>query len=251
MQLAAAVSDLERESQAYLSQPDYVAARHRAETLRSGFAAYRKHGDELVQSADSRKEPLKEFWSRFEALDARTKASLAGSWKIFGRVIARKSLVDLNTSLDAIRRGFASLPITEGYDQGALNDVTENETGLAATLRKRLVTRSQGEAWVLQMRANLAQIGTLQETLIRIDSRRRDLLQQHKSRAPTTGARGLDEAALGDGGAACCRRPSLDEQGQRDLNRWMRCLCTWARRLLRAAQAGRSTDARPGAPRSR
>ena len=178
MQLATAVKDLERETQAYLSQPDYVAAHHRAATLRSGVAAYRTHGDELVRSADSRKDVLKEFWSRFEALDARTKASLAGSWKIFGRVIARKSLVDLNTSLDAIRRSFASLPITDGYDQDALSEVTENETGLAATLARNepALMRSQGETWVMQMRADLAQIEGLQETLIRIDTRRRDLL---------------------------------------------------------------------------
>ena len=178
MQLAAAVKDLERETQAYLSQPGYVAAHHRAATLRSGIEAYRNHGDELVRSADGRKDALKEFWSRFEALDARTKASLAGSWKIFGRVIARKSLVDLNTSLDSIRRSFASLSVTDGYDQDSLSEVTENESGLTATLQKNepALMRSQGETWIVQMRADLAHIEGLQETLIRIDARRRDLL---------------------------------------------------------------------------
>jgi diguanylate cyclase (GGDEF)-like protein len=177
-QLATAVRDLERETQAYVLQPDYVAAHPRAETLRPGLAAYRKHGDELVRSADSRKSVLKEFWSRFDALDARTKASLARSWKIFGRVIARKSLVDLNTSLDAIRRGFASLPITDAYDQAALSVVIESETALTATLQRNelALTHSQGETWVMQMRADLVQIGALQESLIHIDTRRRALL---------------------------------------------------------------------------
>ena len=78
MQLATAVKDLERETQAYLSQPDYVAAHRRTESLRSALAAYRLHGDELVSSADSQKYVLKEFWNRFDALDGRTKASLAG-----------------------------------------------------------------------------------------------------------------------------------------------------------------------------
>jgi diguanylate cyclase (GGDEF)-like protein len=174
-QLATAVRDLERETQAYVFQADYVAARHRLETLRARLAAYRSHGDELVRTADSRKDVLKEFWNRFEALDARTKASLARSWKIFGRVIARKSLVDLNTSLDAIRRSFASLPTTEAYDQGALDGVTVIETALAATLQtnKLALMHSQGETWVMQMRADVAQISALQESLILMDTQRR------------------------------------------------------------------------------
>ena len=68
-QFAAAVRDFERESQAYLSQPNYDAAQHRAEMLRTGLAAYRTHGDDLVGSADRRKYVLKEFWNRFDALD--------------------------------------------------------------------------------------------------------------------------------------------------------------------------------------
>jgi diguanylate cyclase (GGDEF)-like protein len=187
MQLAAAVRDLERESQAYLSQPDYVAAHHRAEKLRSGLAAYRTLGDVLVRSADSRKYVLKEFWNRFDAIDGRTKASLAGSWKIFGRVIARKSLVDLNTSLDAIRRSFASLPITDAYDQGALDGITESETALSGTLQRNeaALTHSQGEAWVMQMRADVAQIDTLQKSLILIDTRRRALLSSFTQESRT------------------------------------------------------------------
>jgi diguanylate cyclase (GGDEF)-like protein len=174
-QLATAVKDLERETQAYVFQPDYVGARHRLETLRARLAAYRSHGDELVRTADSRQDVLKEFRNRFEALDARTKASLARSWKIFGRVIARKSLVDLNTSLDAIRRSFASLPTTDAYDQGALDAVTVSETALTATLEtnKLALMHSQGETWVMQMRADVAQISTLQESLIQLDTQRR------------------------------------------------------------------------------
>jgi diguanylate cyclase (GGDEF)-like protein len=178
MQFAAAVGDLERESQAYLSQPDYAAAHRRTESLRSGLAAYRLHGDELVSSADSQKYVLKEFWNRFDALDERTKASLAGSWKIFGRVIARKSLVDLNTSLDAIRRSFASPPVTDDYDRGALDGITQSETALAGILQRNeaALMHSQGETWVKQMRADVAQIDALQKSLILIDTRRRALL---------------------------------------------------------------------------
>jgi hypothetical protein len=174
-QLAAAARDLERETHTYVSQPSYVAAAYRLDNLRARLMAYRSHGDGLVRTADRRQNVLKEFWDRFEALDARTKASLARSWKIFGRVIARKFLVDLNSSLDEIRRGFARLPITGAYDQGVLDAVTVSETTLTATLQKneRALMHSQGEAWVMQMRADVAQISALQESLILMDTQRR------------------------------------------------------------------------------
>ena len=174
-QLATAVTDLEREAQAYVSRPAYGTAGHRLETLHGRLVTYRSHGNELLRAADTRQNDLKEFWDRFEALDARTKASLSRSWKIFGRVIARKSLVDLNSSLDEIRRGFASLPTTGAYDQGALDAVTVSETALTAALErnKLALVRSQGEAWVMQARADLAQLSAQQESLIRLDTQRR------------------------------------------------------------------------------
>ena len=111
-ELAAAVRELERETQLYTSSALQDTSGSR-EKLLSRFAAFRAQKDELVRAADGRRSALKEFWDRFDGLDARTKASLAGSWKIFGRVVARKTLVDVNSSLDEIRREFASLPASE------------------------------------------------------------------------------------------------------------------------------------------
>jgi diguanylate cyclase (GGDEF)-like protein len=175
VRLASAVRELERETQAYVSQPNYAAAAPHLEKLHQRLVEYRSRGDELIRAADSRQNVLKEFWDRFDALDARTKASLAGSWKIFGRVIARKSLVDLNTSLDDIRRGFASLPTTDLYDQGALDAVKLSERALTVSLQtnETALTSSQGEAWVEQTRADLARINALQESLILQDAQRR------------------------------------------------------------------------------
>ncbi len=129
-----------------------------------------------MRAADARRSVLKEFWDRFDALDARTKASLAGSWKIFGRVVARKTLVDLNSSLDEIRREFARLPAAGLYDHDALDPVTASETALAASLEtnEAALTRSQGAAWVKQSRADVAQLQVLQDRLVIMDAKRRD-----------------------------------------------------------------------------
>ena len=105
-ELTTAGRELEREMDLYASAsiPGTSDAR---EKLPPRFAEFRARGNDLVRAADARRSVLQEFWDRFDALDARTKAALARSWKIFGRVVARKTLVDLNSSLDEIRREFA------------------------------------------------------------------------------------------------------------------------------------------------
>jgi diguanylate cyclase (GGDEF)-like protein len=177
-QLAIAAKELERETQAFVSQPDKMAA-HRLEQLRTRLAEYRAHGDELLRAADDRQRIIKEFWDCFEALDRRTKASLTHSWKIFGRVIARQSLVDVNSSLDDIRRGFAGLPATAAYDNGASDAITASEAALTASLmsNEAALKRSQGEQWFTQMRTDAQQISALQESLIQTDSQHRALLK--------------------------------------------------------------------------
>lgn len=174
-ELANAARELEREAQVHAaaSLPGTVDSR---EKLLPRFAEFRAWADDLVRMADARHSVLKEFWERFDALDTRTKASLAGSWKIFGRVVARKTLVDLNSNLDEIRREFAKLPAAGLNDHDALRQVTTSETTLAAGLEmnEAALTRSQGDAWVKQSRADVAQLRTLQDRLIVLDGKRRD-----------------------------------------------------------------------------
>jgi diguanylate cyclase (GGDEF)-like protein len=173
-----ALRTLQRETAAFDSEAVGVVAPRRLQKLHSRLAAYRANGEELGRNADTRQELLDKFSESLEALDTRTKDSLDRAWKIFGRVIARKSLIDLNAILDDIRRKFASLPSTEDYDRGALDAVTGSEAAFAATLQKSAkdLAQSQGEPWVAQMRADLAQLSTLQISLIQMDTQRRGSL---------------------------------------------------------------------------
>ena len=174
-ELAAAAQELERETRFYTSAAPPDASDSR-EKLLARFVAFRALKDELVRAADGRRSVLKEFWERFDALDARTKASLAGSWKIFGRVVARKTLVDLNSSLDEIRREFSGVAPSGLYDHDALGPVIASETALAANLEKNqaALIRSQGDTWVKQTRTDVAELSALQDRLILMDAKRHD-----------------------------------------------------------------------------
>ena len=174
-ELATAGRELQREMGLYAAA-SLPGTSQSADKLLPRIAEFRAWGDDLVRTADGRRSVLKEFWERFDALDARTKASLAGSWKIFGRVVARKTLVDLNSSLDEIRREFARLPAAGLYDHDALGPVTTSEAALAVSLQtnEAALTRSQGDAWVKQSRADVEQLGALQDRLVIMDSKRHD-----------------------------------------------------------------------------
>ena len=220
-ELAGANRDLELETLAYVSQSVGEAANQHRQMLREHLEVYRLHGAELVRGADSRQKVLKEFWDCFDALDARTKTALAQSWKIFSRVIAQKSLVDLNSSLDEIRRDFASLPAMSLYDGGVLDGVASSERALTENLRTgdAALRHSQGENWVDQTHSDVARISTLQESLIRADTQRRALesnfAKESKDLVLLTGAAGPPPMAHDGDAAAAAPGTRAGSPGER------------------------------------
>jgi diguanylate cyclase (GGDEF)-like protein len=178
--VADALKDLEQQTQAFDAQASGVVSPSRLQKWHARVAIFRSRAEELGHTADTRQETLEKFSGRLGALDTRTKESLDRAWKIFGRVIARKSLIDLNACLDDIRRRFESLPPTDDYDHGALDAVAASEAAFSATLQKSAkdLVQSQGEAWIEQMRADMAQLSTLQSTLVQMDTQRRAALDE-------------------------------------------------------------------------
>ncbi len=75
--------------------------------------------EELAKIERIRSEQTREYWKRFEQADSRIKTAVDGGWKIFGRVLARQSLVDLSRQMDEIRRSFVSYSSSNGEDKSA------------------------------------------------------------------------------------------------------------------------------------
>jgi diguanylate cyclase (GGDEF)-like protein len=148
-------------------------------TLQERLDSYSSHGEELSRIADARQNQLAEIASHLESLDAHLQSSIDRAWKILGRVIARKSLIDLKSELDQVRHQFASLPPTEDFDIGALSGLTAGESALEGTLEKsaRDLTQSQGEPWVSQMRSQVTGLHELQAILTQTDEHRRSSLE--------------------------------------------------------------------------
>jgi diguanylate cyclase (GGDEF)-like protein len=166
---------LRRQTQLFASQAPGTISPTTLRTLRERLASYSSHGDEISQLADERQDQYTEISGHLESLDAHLQSSIDRAWKILGRVIARKSLMDLKSELDDVRRQFANLPPTEDFDIGALTGLTARESALEVTLETsaRDLTLSQGEPWVSQMRSQLAGLHDLQASLTQTDEHRR------------------------------------------------------------------------------
>jgi diguanylate cyclase (GGDEF)-like protein len=169
---------LRRRTQDFASQAPGTISPTALRMLRERLASYGTHGDELSHIADARQDQLAEISSHLESLDSHLQSSIDRAWKILGRVIARKSLMDLKSELDDVRRQFASLPPTEDFNIEALAGLTSSESALETTLEKsaRDLAQSQGEDWVSQMRSQLASLHDLQTTLTQTDEHRRSSL---------------------------------------------------------------------------
>ncbi len=177
-QVSAAASALEREATLYLAQSGHTPNGVHLESLRTAMSDYRAHGDALLQIAGQREQIVRDFWDCFDALDARTKAALARSWRIFGRVIARNSLVDFNSSLDAIRREYAIDLAAPGSANPSLDAVSGSAAALAASVQthEAALAHSLGEPWVAKLRTDLERIGSLQQALQALDGQRSEAL---------------------------------------------------------------------------
>jgi diguanylate cyclase (GGDEF)-like protein len=137
--------------------------------------AYKKRGEELLRLTDARRVVLSNYSTHFEAMNTRMKTSLDGAWKIFGRVLARQSLMQLRTNLDEIRRRFASINSTDTYDAAAIAALVASEAAFAKTFKNReeSFSRSEGPYWVQQMREDFSQIVALRSMLVKLDAQRR------------------------------------------------------------------------------
>jgi diguanylate cyclase (GGDEF)-like protein len=139
--------------------------------LPAAVSTHKEHSDALVASADKRRVALTDYSTRFESLNARVKASMDGAWTIFGRVVARQSLLQLSAELDALRRSAAVLGSAESADSPEMAPLLSNERAATQTLQsnEKGFRSSQGDQWYSSMREDLAQLDVLGGSLIQLN----------------------------------------------------------------------------------
>jgi diguanylate cyclase (GGDEF)-like protein len=161
---------------------------------RQALQTYEAAGRNSIRLADARRAALQEMAGSADAMDRQLKTSLDGAWKIFGRVLARQSLMQLRSELDDIRRGIA---------RSAMAVVTAGETAFAATINGNAAafSRAEGGRWIGELRENSRKLAALVESITKLDAEAQDTAAKF-------------ENARGRLWNAIPRRTSLDAQPQ-------------------------------------
>jgi diguanylate cyclase (GGDEF)-like protein len=178
-ELQAATGDLESAANEIpIGSAPLAAAAARA--FSQELSGYIATGGGYVQIADSRRIALREYANLLDSMGTRISASLDRGWKIFGRVIARQSLMQLHSDLEELRRRFAGIGASDGYDVGTIESIASTELAVAATFNRYEggLKRSEGADWVHWMREDLSQIELLRASIVNADSQSRDSAKQ-------------------------------------------------------------------------
>jgi diguanylate cyclase (GGDEF)-like protein len=131
-------------------------------------------GDKAVQLADQRRTERLAYAKLTNDLYQRLRASLDGSFKIFGRVLARQSLVQLRNDFDRVRSLSQNFSEGDAPSAGELEQMSAAESAFKNTLtvNRASLERSEGANWVAAMTADFSELTGARETLQRsfIDS---------------------------------------------------------------------------------
>jgi diguanylate cyclase (GGDEF)-like protein len=146
----------------FLKQSPTLTDGSRADSLRAETRKLRAAADEFIRVSDARRAALGSYNSHFEVIDSSLKSTLDHNWTIFGRVIARQSIVSMSRDLDELRRQSAQLNASDGYDPAVLSALEHGESQFSQTLEHNAsgLIRAQGAPWVAQLRQGLLDLST-------------------------------------------------------------------------------------------
>lgn len=173
-QLADATSDLEAAAAAYLSSAGARDGAEKASQIRQGITRQQVLATELVRVADRRRALVGQYRAAFETMDAQFKTALDGSWKIFGRVVARRRLIELSRQLDEIQGDVFSFALPNRHEQTLVEAAELREASLLRSLERdaRSLSSSQGKDWVQQARDQAQGLVSARVALVETDKAR-------------------------------------------------------------------------------
>jgi diguanylate cyclase (GGDEF)-like protein len=130
-------------------------------------AAFLDNAKELIRQADQRRQARSEYGQHMRGAADRIGQSLEHAWTVFGRVIARKSLLQLRGELDAIRVRSERLASGETLGQEELAELIAAERAFAETLNtyEAGLRKSEGNAWFDAVAADFAALAKSREFL--------------------------------------------------------------------------------------
>ncbi|MEO6369210.1 MAG: EAL domain-containing protein, partial [Steroidobacteraceae bacterium] len=173
-------------------------------------------GMEAVGFADERRARDADYRERLAALDATLAEAIDKGWKVFGRIFAKQSLINLSRNLRAIESASVALSAANYHDAAFVDAVRASEVAFAIELRKgrENLRRSQGEPWLIQFDSGFDALAAVRVAGITADQNMRSAVTQldRERRLFTSMVKtALDSAAAGQSSTAGPQPKELPE----------------------------------------
>jgi diguanylate cyclase (GGDEF)-like protein len=165
---------------------DQVDEKDRAR-FRKAIEAYLAIGEERVRIATEQHRLVDAYLGRFDAMRSRAQASIDQSWKIFGRVVARQSVITLARQITDLGTLSTTVMSEHGVEAKRAPELVADAASLAVgedavantlTQNEKGLTNSQGKEWVGSMREDLAALSSTRYEVFERRLRLRALEQQ-------------------------------------------------------------------------
>ena len=146
-------------------------------------AEYLDRGQALVRVGDQRRSARTEHSMHSEAIDKELQQSLDGAWKIFGRVMARQSLLQLRTELNTIRQRSENIVSGDAVSAADIDLLAASENIFAANLEahRKSLEKSDGVNWVRSVRENFDALVVQRASLYALNVQYDDEVQRFSS----------------------------------------------------------------------
>jgi diguanylate cyclase (GGDEF)-like protein len=146
--------------------------------VESALDTYSERGTRLIGVADQRRQTLATYADHLRSLHSLLDQSVDKSWKIFGRVVARQTVLKLRADHDQLQIAFAALSANTSLDPLSVSSLIEREATFDTTLARneRALNRSEGREWVANVRSEFHQLIALRAALV-IDWQRLETVQ--------------------------------------------------------------------------
>ena len=146
------------------------------------LADYANECESLVKVADASRDQRALYFQRLDSLESGLRGAIDSSWKIFGRLVARPSLINLGRIAGAIRQDAAALVAPDVVDGPELQNLLASEETFEATLNASSaeLERSKGKPWVAQIRTDFSELVAQRMALQKNGEALRTGLDQHK-----------------------------------------------------------------------
>jgi diguanylate cyclase (GGDEF)-like protein len=179
-----AIVDMNRAANAFMTTAASISGKSLAK-VGAAFKIHQREGESLILMSDDRRDMMLKYVTLFEALNARDKHSLDGSWKIFGRVVARQSLLQLSADLDALRRHAAAFSSAENSDALEIAALLKAEQAMQKHLddNQNSLRRSEGDAWYKAMYSDFTALVAMRGSIVQANEQLRDRSQEFSQHA--------------------------------------------------------------------